>query len=88
MLRLSLSFKDVSPHRDEVLLGHQALQLPPGSVGSTSKMSLSASSYSTGRDLKLPSMKSLCWHIPKAVPKGGDNWLVLQLLASVTGASS
>lgn len=27
-------------------------------------------------------------HIPKADPEGGDNWLVLQLLASMTAASS
>lgn len=38
--RLSLCFKAKSPHRDAVLLGHHPLQLPPGSLGSTSRMSL------------------------------------------------
>lgn len=76
----------MSPHGDAVPLGHRPLLLPADSLGSTSRMSLPV--HSTGRDIKLPSMKPCGRHIPKAVPRGGDNWLVLQLLASVTAASS
>lgn len=39
-------------------------------------------------ETQTPALKLLGWQIPKMAPKGEDNWLTVQLPASVTAASS